>query len=64
MSQNETNDSITALEAVQKYNIMRLASRIHDLQNKGYIFDRTQHQSNASVGKIGRYTKYRLIGRA
>lgn len=34
----ETYGSITPLEAIEKYGIMRLASRMSDLKKEGYRF--------------------------
>jgi hypothetical protein len=36
LSHLEEHGSITALEAINEYGIMRLASRISDLKRKGY----------------------------
>lgn len=52
----KTLGSISALEAVHYYNILRLASRIKDLKRKGYRIDTEMRK-----GKNGsRYAEYSL----
>ena len=50
--------TLTAMEALAKFKCFRLASRINDLRNYGYII-RT-HMIYESNGK--RYAKYQYIG--
>lgn len=53
--------SITALEAMQEYGIMRLAARIADLKKKGYKF---KHERIGSINRFGEkvyFTKYILV---
>lgn len=52
----EQHDSISALEAMVELNIMRLASRIHDLKKLGYEIDGEMVIS--AGGK--RYKRYRI----
>ena len=57
----ETFGSITALEAMQEYGIMRLAARIADLEKEGY---RLKHERIGSINRFGEkvyFTKYTLI---
>ena len=52
--------SITSLEAVTEYGIMRLASRINDLKAQGYnIISNTQTSKNR-YGETTHYSVYRL----
>ena len=50
--------SITALEAVEKYRIMRLASRISDLRQAGYKIN-TDFEKSRKGEKA--WARYRLI---
>ena len=53
--------SITSLEAITEYGILRLASRISDLKNQGHnIVSETATGKNRYGEKI-RYSVYRLI---
>lgn len=52
--------SITPLEAMKEYGIMRLASRIYDLKKAGHNIKREFATSNNRFGEIERYAKYRL----
>ena len=53
--------SITSLEAITEYGILRLASRINDLKNQGHnIVSETAVGKNRYGEKI-RYSVYRLI---
>lgn len=47
--------SITSLEAMQEYGIMRLASRISDLKQAGYKF---KVEMERGVNRYGEKTKY------
>lgn len=52
--------SITSLEAVTEYGVMRLASRINDLKRQGYsIISETQTSKNR-YGETTHYSVYRL----
>lgn len=52
--------SITSLEAMQEYGIMRLASRINDLKRQGIkIISETQKSLNR-FGETVHYSVYRL----
>lgn len=53
--------SITSIEAISEYGILRLASRINDLKRKGHnIVSETATGKNRYGEKI-RYSVYRLI---
>lgn len=53
--------SITSLEAITEYGILRLASRINDLKRKGYhITSATATGENRYKEKV-HYSVYRLI---
>lgn len=60
------NGSITALEAMREFGIMRLASRISDLKNrpdlkaKGYVFTKEMEKSTNRYGEKVAYARYRL----
>jgi hypothetical protein len=52
--------SITSLEAVNEYGIMRLASRVNDLKNLGVpIIAEREHGKNR-YGEPTTYSRYRL----
>ena len=52
--------SITSLEAVTEYGIMRLASRINDLKNRGYHIISETKTSKNRYGESVHYSVYRL----
>jgi hypothetical protein len=52
--------SITSLEAVTEYGIMRLASRIHDLIAQGYNIVSETKVSKNRYGETTHYSVYRL----
>lgn len=67
MTQNERilrhlNDygSITQLEAMGDYGIMRLASRMSDLKRLGYEFDTVMEVGRNRYGEATRYARYSL----
>ncbi len=54
--------SITALEAMQDYGIMRLAARISDLRNKkGLAIESEMVKGKNRYGEKTAYSKYRLV---
>lgn len=58
----EAFETITPMEAMQEYGIMRLASRIDELRKEGYIIDTEMvHGYNRFTEKT-RYAKYSLKG--
>lgn len=56
----QTLGSITSLEAMQKYVIMRLASRITDLWRRGVAITRQIVKGKNRYGEITSYVAYRL----
>lgn len=52
--------SITSLEAMQEYGIMRLASRISDLRRLGYAIRKTTETSKNRYGEPTSYARYSL----
>lgn len=69
MTQNERiirhlNDygSITSLEAINEYGILRLASRICDLKQRGYDIKSESVKSVNRYGETIRYARYSLNG--
>lgn len=52
--------SITSLEAMQMYGIMRLASRISDLRRLGHTFTTTKENGKGLNGEKTSYTRYSL----
>ena len=56
----ETYGSITPLEALEEYGIMRLASRVSDLKKKGVHITREIKTSKNRFGETVRYAEYRL----
>ena len=56
----EDYGSITSLEAVSEYGIMRLASRIHDLKMKGVPVIKEMESNKNRYGEPVSYARYRL----
>lgn len=57
----EDYGSINPLEAMVEYGIMRLASRINDLKNQGYLISTNIVKGNNRYGEPTHYAVYRLI---
>lgn len=55
--------SITPLDALKEYSIMRLASRISDLKGRGYKISSKIETSKNSYGETVHYSVYRLAER-
>lgn len=55
--------SITSLEAMKEYGIMRLASRITDLKRKGYKIISITEKSKNRYGEPTKYSVYMLAER-
>ena len=55
------NGSITSLEALKEYGIMRLASRICDLKQEGYLIQTKTIKSKNRYGEPVCYAKYSLV---
>lgn len=56
----EEHGSITPLDALQEYGIMRLASRICDIKRAGYAVEKETETSKNRYGEPVRYARYRL----
>ena len=57
------NGSITPLDALSEYGIMRLASRISDLRSMGYDITTTMEKGRNRYGEATRYARYTLAER-
>lgn len=55
--------SISTFQAFVDLGITRLASRIFDLSEKGYVFDRKQVETTNRFGEKTYYTRYSLARR-
>lgn len=56
----EEHGSISSLDAIYKYNIMRLASRMNDLKRKGVKFTTETVYYTNNNNERKHYTLYRL----
>lgn len=56
----EDYGSITSLEAMSEYGIMRLASRINDLKRQGMPIVTETVTGRNRYGEITRYARYKL----
>lgn len=54
--------SITTMEAINEYGIMRLAARIHDLRALGYEITATKETGKNRYGEPTHYARYTLKG--
>ena len=52
--------SITSLEAIQEYGLLRLASRINDLKQQGYCIHAERGSGKNRYGEATHFTVYRL----
>lgn len=52
--------SITPLDAMREFGIMRLASRISDLKKRGYKISREYEKSVNRYGEHTKYARYKL----
>lgn len=59
----EDYGSITSLEAVEEYGIMRLASRITDLKKAGYPIRREMVSRKNRYGETVSFARYSMSGR-
>ena len=59
----ETCGSISSLEAMQEYGIMRLASRINDLKKAGYPIRREMVTRMNRYGETVTFARYSLYRR-
>ena len=53
--------SLTSLEAVTEYGILRLASRINDLKRMGYNITSKTESGKNRFGETTHYSVYRLV---
>ena len=53
---------ITTFEAFTELGIARLASRIFDLKEQGYVFKKTRVETKNRWGEQTHYDEYRLVG--
>ena len=53
--------SISSIEAIMEYGILRLASRISDLKKQGYKITSTTESSANRYGEVTHYSVYRLM---
>lgn len=53
--------SITSLEAITEYGILRLASRINDLKRQGYIISAERGKGQNRYGEQTTFAVYRLV---
>lgn len=67
MTQNDTilnhlrrAGSITPLDALNRYGIMRLGARIYDLKQRGHNITRTMEQARNRNGEPTHYARYYL----
>ena len=58
----EAFETITPMEAILDYGIMRLASRISELRKEGYIIDTEMVHGYNRFDEKTRYAKYSLKG--
>ena len=59
----EESGSITSLEAMQEYGIMRLASRITDLKKAGIPIHRDMVSQKNRYGETVTFARYSICGR-
>ena len=55
------NGSITRLDSSTKLLIFELSSRIIELQNRGWVFDKTWETSKNIYGETKSYVRYTII---
>ena len=58
----EVYGTITPLDALREYSIMRLASRISDLKRDGMEIEKRMVTDKNKFGETVRYAEYRLGG--
>lgn len=59
----EDYGSITSLEAMKEYGIMRLASRISDLKRQGVVIEKEMVTAQNRYGEPTSFARYSLGGR-
>lgn len=58
----EENGSITSLEAIENYRILRLASRIRDLKDAGFPIVTVMQTEKNAEGETVTFARYYLKG--
>ena len=53
--------SISTWEAMSDLGVARLASRIFDLKEQGYVFEKTRVRTRNRYGEKVHYDEYRLV---
>ena len=53
--------SISSIEAIMEYGILRLASRISDLKKQGYKITSTTESAANRYGEVTHYSVYKLM---
>ena len=56
----ECHVGITTKESMEDLGVYRLASRIHDLKEEGYEFEKITREERNRYGKKSTFTEYRL----
>lgn len=56
----EDHGGITTKDAMEELGVYRLASRIHDLKEEGYEFEKITREELNRYGKKTTFTEYRL----
>ena len=58
---DENHGEITPMEAMGELGIMRLAARIHDLEDAGHVFEHTWVHFVTRNGRRGKYMRYKKV---
>ena len=53
-------EAITPKSALEIYGIMRLAARIQELRDDGYVITTTMREGRTRYGTVSHYAEYRL----
>ena len=56
----DSHVGIASFEVMEKLGVYRLASRIHDLKESGYEFERITREEVNRYGQKSKFTEYRL----
>lgn len=57
----ESGKSITSWEAIQKYNVTRLAAIIFNLKKDGMKIEKKDYSKKNNSGQTTRFTEYKMI---
>ena len=55
------NGSITRLDSCTKLFIFELASRIGELERRGWVFDKVRESVKNTYGETKNFTRYRIL---